>query len=48
MIGGASSLCVLPMSRRVVNCNAFITNVSALLSGGTGNVVFEVGVGTVF
>ena len=47
-IGGASSIVVLPMQKRVLNCNAFVSSVSAVLVAGSGAVVFEVGVGTVF
>jgi acyl-[acyl carrier protein]--UDP-N-acetylglucosamine O-acyltransferase len=48
VIGGASSLVVLPMQKRVLNTNAFVSMVSAILTAGSGSVVFEVGVGTVF
>jgi hypothetical protein len=47
-IGGANSIVILPMQKRVLNTNAFVKIVSAILTAGSGNVVFEVGVGTVF
>jgi hypothetical protein len=48
VVGGASSVVVLPMQMRVLNSSAFVSIVSAILTAGSGNVVFEVGVGTVF
>jgi len=48
VVGGPSSIVVLPMQKRVLNSNAFVSTVSAILTVGNGNVVFEVGVGTVF